>query len=234
MTPFLLLWDIDGTILRSGGAGMKAMYKVAGRLFGEHHSWEGIDPGGNLDPAIFAEYARINRLSDDPAHHAAFHEHYLAELQAQLAAAGDAVLAMPGIHGLFALLRERQQTRRDIVMGLLTGNYTRAVPLKLEAVGVDPAWFQITAFGDEGKTRPDLVALARKKFERLTGHAPDIRRVIVIGDTPRDVQCAHAHGCVSLAVATGGHSVEVLRDAGAEVVVPDLADPSPLLRLIDG
>lgn len=232
MPPFLLLWDIDGTILRSGGAGMKAMYKVAGRLFGEHHTWDGIDPGGNLDPAIFAEFARINKLGDDPSHHDTFHDHYLIELKSELAAARDAVRALPGIHEIFDTLRERSRTRGDLVMGMLTGNYTKAVPLKLEAVGVNPDWFEVTAFGDEGRTRPDLVAVALRKFEKLTGVPADPRRVIVIGDTPRDVACAHAHGCVCLAVATGGHGVEALLAAGADVVVTDLADPSPLLALI--
>ena len=233
MVKSLLLWDIDGTILRSGGAGMKAMYKVAGRLFGEHHTWDGIDPGGNLDPAIFAEFARINKLDDDPAHHDNFHDHYLVELKAELEAAREAVRAMPGIYEIFNVLRQRAKARRDIVMGLLTGNYTKAVPLKLEAVGVNPEWFEVTAFGDEGRTRPDLVAVALRKYEKLTGTPADPRRVIIIGDTPRDVACAHAHGCVCFAVATGGHSMDTLRAAGADVVVADLADPSPLFNLID-
>ena len=71
-----------------------------------------------------------------------------------------------------------------------------------------------------------------RKYEKLTGEKADPRKVIVIGDTPRDVACARAHGCIAFAVATGGHAVETLEACGADVVVRDLADLSPLLKLI--
>ena len=96
-----------------------------------------------------------------------------------------------------------------------------------------PAWFTITSFGDEAATRADMVALALQKYEvRFKKQiAPD--RVIIIGDTPRDVQCAHAHDCLCLAVATGSYSEQQLQDAGADVVVSDLADSAPLLAMLD-
>ncbi len=233
MKRTLLLFDIDGTILRSGGAGMRAMSRVANRLFGGENIWDGIEPGGSLDPVIFAQFAELNQLGDDPRHHDLFHEHYILELKSEFAASREAVRIMPGIHEAFDLLRERSARDGDVMLGLLTGNYTKAVPIKLEAVGVNPAWFEVTAFGDEGKTRPDLVAVAMRKYEKLTGEAADPRRIIVIGDTPRDVHCAHAHGCIALAVCTGGYDMEALRATGADVVVQDLADLSPLLKLID-
>ncbi|MCX5661310.1 MAG: HAD hydrolase-like protein [Planctomycetota bacterium] len=230
-TPTLLLFDIDGTILRTGGAGMRAMSRVAARLFGDHFTWEGIDSGGHLDPLIFAEAAAINGLGDDPAHHERFHDHYVVELREELRR--STIEIMPGIHGLLAALREREAAARDIVMGCLTGNYTRAVPLKLASVGVQSDWFRVCAFGDEGRTRPDLVALAMRKYEAHTGHKAHPRRVIVIGDTPRDVACAHAHDCLVLAVATGSYTVEKLVAAGADRAVESLADPRPLLEMIE-
>jgi phosphoglycolate phosphatase len=229
----LLLWDIDGTLLRTGGAGMRAMYRVADRLFGAGWNWEGVNPSGNLDPLIFAQAAALNRLDDDPSHHQSFHDHYIEALREELELTRAAVRVMPGVVEAIDLLHRRAQARGDVVQGLLTGNYTRAVPLKLAVAGIDPAWFPITAFGDEGKCRADLVALALRKFETRFGRPADPRRVIVIGDTPKDVECAHAHGCVALAVATGGYSVEVLRGSGADVAVEDLADPGPLLELIE-
>lgn len=232
MTPALLLFDIDGTILRTNGAGMRAMYRVAGRLFGEHRKWDGINPAGNLDPQIFAEFASLNGIDNHPDHHSRFHDQYLDELERELDVSRDQIKVMPGIHEIFAMLHLRAQRERDVVLGLLTGNYTRAVPIKLDRIGVDTSWFTITAFGDEGRTRPDLVAVALRKYEQRYGTPADRRRVIVIGDTPRDIECAHAHGCVVLAVATGGHSVTQL--AAADVVVQDLADPSPLMMMIDG
>ena len=92
----------------------------------------------------------------------------------------------------------------------------------------------ITAFGDEAPTRPDLVGLALRRYEELMRHPAQPRCVVVIGDTPRDVECAHAHGCVAFAVATGDFTVEQLRATGAEHVVPDLFDPAPLLAILDG
>jgi phosphoglycolate phosphatase-like HAD superfamily hydrolase len=232
MPRHLLLFDIDGTLLKTGGAGMRAMARVAERLFGSQHKWDGIVASGNLDPVIFAEFVRLNQIADNPVHHQNFHDHYIEQLARELEDAKHAIEIMPGVHETFELLRRRAAERGDVVLGLLTGNYTKAVPIKLAAIGVDPAWFEVTAFGDEGKTRPDLVAVALRKYEKLHGEPADPRKVVVIGDTPRDVHCAHAHGCVALAVATGGYGMDELRTTGAEVVVKDLSDPTPLLRLI--
>src|SRR4029079_15724715 len=90
-------------------------------------------------------------------------------------------------------------------LGLVTGNYARAVPLKLRAVGIDPAQFVVGAFGDDAPTRPELVRLAIDRW-RARGAHPDPARVVVIGDTPRDVDCARKNGCRSVAVATGWHA----------------------------
>lgn len=233
MSPALLLFDIDGTLLKTGGMGMAAMYHVAREMFGEQFSWEGIDPSGHLDPLIFAEAAANNRLADHHLHHERFRDQYLECLRQNLETYRHRVEVMPGIHDTLAMLRRRANERGDIVLGLLTGNYTRAVAIKLASIDVAPEWFDITAFGDEGASRPALVELAMCKYADMIGAAPDPRKVIIIGDTPRDVQCAHAHGCVCLAVATGSFSIEQLRAAGADAVVADLRDPGPLLAMIE-
>ncbi len=230
--PFLLLFDVDGTILRTSRAGVEAMHEVGRRIFGDDFQWD-IETAGGLDPAIFAELATRNGIEDHDRHHDEFHDQYIDLLEAALRANPHKVVVMPGIHALIAALQQRRAERGDVVLGLLTGNYTRAVPIKLQAAAVDPSVFEVTAFGDEGTVRPDLTALAMRRFEQRLGHACDPRRVIVIGDTPRDIDCAHAHGCLALAVATGSYSVEQLQQAGGDVVVPDLADPKPLHRLLD-
>ncbi|MEX0775554.1 MAG: haloacid dehalogenase-like hydrolase [Phycisphaeraceae bacterium] len=232
--PFLLLWDIDGTIVHTGGAGMRAMFTVAHRMFGADFRWDGIEAAGHLDPLIFAEAAILNCVENHEDRHEAFRDSYLAELEKELRSNQTKVHVPPGVHHMLALLHRRAREQGDVVLGLLTGNYRGAAPLKLAAAGVDPAWFTVTAFGDEGQTRADLVGLALRKFAGvLPVPAVDPRRVVVIGDTPRDVACATAHGCVALAVATGGYSVETLRQAGADVVTPDLSNPRPLLDLLD-
>jgi phosphoglycolate phosphatase-like HAD superfamily hydrolase len=105
--------------------------------------------------------------------------------------------------------------------------------LKLGAVGLNPDWFEIHALGDEAPSRPDLAALALRRYERRFGAAIDPGAVVVIGDTPRDVHCAKAHGCVAFGVATGRYTVDDLRREGADVVVEDLADASPLWELVE-
>lgn len=232
MPPTLLLFDIDGTLLLTGGAGGRAMRAAADKLFGQTFTFEGIIFSGNLDPVIFAEAATNSSLEDHHEHHDLFRDTYLAELETALRREAATVESMPGIHDLLQQLHTRATTQQDIVLGLLTGNYRQAAPIKLAAVHIDPTWFTLTAFGDEGSTRPDLVALAMQKYHRKFGEAIAPQRVIVIGDTPRDIHCAKAHQCIAFAVATGKYTVEQLAEAGADIVVPNLADPAPLLDLL--
>jgi phosphoglycolate phosphatase-like HAD superfamily hydrolase len=228
----LLLWDIDGTLLLTDGAGMRGMARAGRKLYGDAFSWNGVHASGRLDPVIFEDALTRNGLMPTENMHRTFHDAYIVELEAELALVGEKARTMPGIREAIAALRERGVTRRDVAQGLVTGNYRRAAPLKLRACGLDPAWFEINAFGDEGKTRPDLVALAMKRCAERYGAAPDPKNVIVIGDTPFDVDCAHAHGCVAFAVATGLHDSDELRATGADVVVEDLSDPSSLFALL--
>lgn len=233
MTKTLLLFDIDGTIMLSGGAGLRAMRIVAGRMFGPSFSWDGVSTAGRLDPEIFADVARRNGISDHERHHDAFREHYVRQLRIELQTHRDAIVIMPGILKLLELLRRRAQDQGDIMLGLLTGNYAAAAPLKLESIGTSVSWFAVTAFGDEADSRPDLLELAMRKYQAITAEPADPGRIIVIGDTPLDVQCARTHGCIAFAVATGFHSADELRQAGSDVVAQDLSDPAPLLTLID-
>jgi phosphoglycolate phosphatase len=224
----LVLFDVDGTLLLTGGAGMRAMKAVAAELFGDAFRWDGIVVSGHLDPLIFAEAAALNGLDGIPAHHESFRRRYLEVLVVELARNPERVRMMPGIRESLSELRDGGAA----TLGLLTGNYAEAIPLKLSAIGLDPEWFEITAFGEEAATRRDLAALALAKYEQRLGAPVDPRRVVIVGDTPRDVDCAHAHGCFAFAVATGGYDARALADAGADLVVSDLADPTPLLDLV--
>jgi phosphoglycolate phosphatase len=226
-SPFLLLFDIDGTLLNTRGAGMRAMREIGLQMFGQEFKWEGISPGGKLDPQIIGEALQLNDMEMDAAAQEAFHDRYIPQLAKELAAGADTYV-MPGIFEILTVLRDRA----DVHLGLLTGNFTRAVPLKLAAANIDFDWFGITAFGDEATTRPGLTAVAMDKYETRLGHRPNPDRVILIGDTPRDVDAAHSHGCVACAVATGPHSFDELQETGAAVVVEDLSDPTPLLDLL--
>jgi phosphoglycolate phosphatase len=224
----LLLFDVDGTILLTGGAGVRGMERAGVLCFGDQFSLKQVSVAGGLDPLIYVEATALAGVDNAHLHHDRFRDTYLEELRVNLAANGDKTRLLPGIGELIRDLRGRP----GVTLGLVTGNYTAAIPIKLGAVGLDPAWFVVTAFGDEAPNRPALVALARDRYRHMTGRDISGHDTIVIGDTPHDVTCAHANGCKCLAVATGLFNVDDLRKAGADVVVPDLADPKPLYDMI--
>jgi phosphoglycolate phosphatase len=213
----LVLFDIDGTLLRAQGLGLVLMERVGRRLLGPTFTLDGIDFGGALDPWIFREAA--GRLGhDDPSHlHPEFRDAYLAELARELDLGERRPILLPGVLPALAAFRDDPIA----TLGLVTGNYGRAVPLKLRAAGFDTAQDVVGAFGDDAPTRPDLVRLAMEQW-RARGADADPRRVVVIGDTPRDIDCAKKNGCRSVAVATGWHSVEQLEAGGADLVLRDL------------
>lgn len=226
--PPLVLFDVDGTLLLTQGAGMRAMKRAAADLFGDAFRFDGIVVAGHLDPLIFAEAAALNGLADPATHHDRFRSRYLETLRHELEIGRAGVRALPGVLACLGRLRESGAA----TLGLLTGNYTDAIPVKFAAVGIDPGWFEITAFAEEAPSRRDLVARALDKHRARSGRSVDARRVLVVGDTPRDVDCAHAHGCLAFAVATGGYDSAALAAAGADFVVESLADPDVLLSVI--
>jgi len=230
--PWLVLFDIDGTLLKSDKAGVHAMAKVCRQMFGPAFHFD-VDTSGMLDPVIFAMAAQANGIEDHAQHHDTFAEAYLAELARELKARADKVRSLPGMAEAVDSLVERSASRGDVIVGLLTGNYAAAAPLKLKAAGYDPDVFTLGAFADDGPTRPDLAAAALTKLERTIEQQPDPTRVIVIGDTPHDVNCAKVHGCIALGVGTGSYSADALRDAGADIAVDDLSDPVRLYDLLD-
>jgi phosphoglycolate phosphatase-like HAD superfamily hydrolase len=111
-----------------------------------------------------------------------------------------------------------------MTLGLLTGNYPETGRLKIEAAGLNPEVFTINAWGCEGQRRRDLPPLAMQRYVQSNGGSIAAQRVVIVGDTPHDVDCARAHGCRSIGVATGAFCVEALREAGADLAVDDLSE----------
>jgi phosphoglycolate phosphatase len=225
----LALFDVDGTLLSCGGAGMIAMGRAAHALYGERISFEGVSPAGAMDPMLFREALERASALELLCEHDRFRDRYLEELERALEEGRERVRALPGALGALEAVRALEDR---IVLGMLTGNYGPAAHLKLRAVKLEPTWFRVTAFGDEAPTRPGLVEVALGRCEALRQRRFSGPDVLVIGDTPKDVACAAAHGCASLAVATGRYSKQELEAAGATRVVDDLSDPAPLLELL--
>jgi phosphoglycolate phosphatase len=220
----VLLFDIDGTLLRAYGAGSEAMRRAAEELLGERIRGAQIDLGGALDPWIFERLAAHGGYEIDDATHARFRPLYARLLVEHLEKPESKCLAMPGVHALLAHLREA----RRWTMGLLTGNYAETGAIKLRKAGIEVEQFEIAAWGDMSKTRPGLVPIALSQLKRKV----DPRDVIVIGDTVRDVHAAHHNGAVCLAVTTGGSTRSQLEEAGADVVLDNLADLEAVLKHI--
>jgi phosphoglycolate phosphatase len=193
------------------------MIRAGREVFGAAMSWDGVEMSGGLDPVLLAEAAARSALTTDPESLAAFRRSYIVFLPEEIARGGPDVRAMPGVHEVLAGLRERE----DVILGLLTGNYAEGAALKLRAVGIDPAWFKVTAFGDEAPSRPELCRWP-PPAPALGLRLADPSRCIIIGDGP-------GCGCAIRAAATRsrwppGSTVRELR-AAAPTGGRDLSRP---------
>jgi phosphoglycolate phosphatase len=221
----LFLFDIDGTLVVTGGAGQRAMNRAFHDVFGITDAFAGVELAGRTDTSILADaFARQNmRVTADAT--AAFRARYLVCLQEEVPRPGPNKRVLPGISELLGRLEPQSHN----FLGLLTGNYCDAAEVKLSHFDLW-RYFRCGAFGEDHGDRNALVpvALGRARSAGLAPHV-DEARVIVIGDTPRDIRCAHAHGARAVAVATGEYNADALRAAGADVVFEDLGDTSAVL-----
>jgi phosphoglycolate phosphatase len=228
MTPILLLFDIDGTLVLTGRAGVRAMVSAFESLFGMADAFAGISMGGRTDSWLVSQAFARAGVADIPENHERFREAYLPRLAEEILRPGTGTKGvMPGVRALLDALRSRP----ELHLGLLTGNYREAAEIKL---GHFALWdyFGWGAFSDDSADRNALVPIARARAA-ARGVPNAVRtRVVVIGDTPHDVACAAAAGARSIAVATGGHSRAELERAGADVALDDLSDTEDVLRLL--
>lgn len=210
----VLLFDIDNTLLWSGGAGLEAMNLAFRDLFGIENGFARVDFTGRTDRYIFLEALRQHRIGGDPeAYMRQFQERYHALLPDALRQKQGRL--MPGFPHLLDALSQDTNVR----LGLATGNFSQGAHLKLARYGID-RFFPAGAFGEESEERAEIVRLA---IDRVAdGGRP--QDVLVIGDTPHDVTSALANGVTAVGVATGRHSVDELRLSGAHLVFADFAD----------
>ncbi len=218
----LILFDIDGTLLKSQRAGITAFIQALAEMSGRAIDYEGRRFAGSMDPLIWRSLCAENGLSG--IDEGEFRVRYRRLLEQRLAT--GIARALPGVIALLDALRDHV----EVTVGVMTGNYSDTGRMKLAAVGIAPERFAVGAWGEDGAHRRELplVALARCRDHVARTYRP--ADVIVIGDTPHDVDCASANGCRSLAVATGPFVPDELRAAGADHVVEDLADTESLLR----
>lgn len=222
----ILLWDIDGTLIRSGRAGHRAMNAAALAVFGLQEAFANFDFGGRTDPWVLDLLCQQYRLDAPPSRiddfYAVYVEHLRRELHNPLAQ------ACPGIREVLAVFH----TAPEVTQGLLTGNIVAGARVKLDHFDL---WhyFPFGAFADDAGERNRLgpIALERaRRHLRLDTLQPS--DLIIIGDTPHDIACARAAGAHAVATATGGFTFEELAGHQPDLLVNDFADPTPLQQYI--
>lgn len=225
----LVLFDIDGTLLSSEGAGMRAMRVALTALFGTTG-----DPtyryDGKTDKQIVRESMRLAGVRDEVITERmdAVMELYLSNLFAVLDRPDHGSFLLPGV----AELLDAVEAHDEIVLALLTGNVERGAARKLRSVGVDPTRFQFGAFGSDHEHRPELPAIARARASAALQREVSGAECVIIGDTPNDVACSRPIGGRAIAVATGSYDVMALRACEPEAVFADLTDTDAVIRAI--
>lgn len=222
----IVLWDIDHTLIENAGVS-KEIYAAA------FTALAGTRPKGP---------ARTEGRTDRLIMRDMFHRNGAAEpgwtvVEEALSAAGEARFpdlnrrgtALPGVREIL-----KEASVRDVwVSSVLTGNIAANARVKVSAFGLDPLLdLPVGAYGADALQRPDLVAVARERAQRLRG-ARNGAPVVLVGDTPRDVEAALATGSAIIAVASGVHSAEELAAAGAQTVLPDLTDTARVLEILE-
>jgi phosphoglycolate phosphatase len=196
-------------------------------LFSVPDAFRGVPMAGRTDAGILADAAAAHGIRADAPELARFPATYIDHLTRELDKPGPRKGIMPGVRPLLDMLSARD----DLHLALLTGNYEAGAQLKLRYFDLW-RYFRGGAFGDDAPERNRLLPRAVAHVATCGGPTVAACDAIVIGDTPLDVACARASGARSIAVATGSHSVEELRAAGADVVFEDLSDTDAVVRVL--
>ena len=211
----VLLFDIDLTLLSTGGAGSKAMSLAFQDLFGVADGFAKVEFAGRTDVVIFRDALALHAIDGDfPTLLGRFKQTYVRHLERTLPETKGSLL--PGVQPLL----EELSGRGDVRLGLATGNFRGSAERKLRHYGI---WhhFRSGGFADDAEDRAEIVRVAAQRVaEDLAG----AHQLVVVGDTPHDIASARANGALAVGVATGPYSLDDLARAGADIVLPDLSD----------
>lgn len=221
----LVLFDIDGTILTSGGAGEYALRRGFQAEFGLEENLTQVEISGRTDSGIARQVLAKHSLEATPSNLQRFFEAYLRELERELPLRQGRLL--PGISTLI----HRLHGREDVCIGLLTGNLEKGAHLKLAHYGLGGV-FQFGAYADDHHDRNMLGGFALERAASLYGRAFSPDKTFVIGDTPHDITCARACGARAVAVATGSFSKEELAVHQPDALFEDLGDLDAVLQAL--
>jgi phosphoglycolate phosphatase len=222
--PTFVLFDIDGTLVSLDGAGSRSLNRAMEEILKVTDGFRDIDFAGKTDLQIIRE--GLNRLGlaerDDLMH--SLLDRYLVHLRAEVSTGRGHVKS--GVKELLAALQEL-----GMYLGLLTGNAEVGARLKLEPFGLN--WFfPVGAFGSDSEDRNLLLPIAVQRLQEAESVSVSCEHCVVIGDTPKDVECAHVHGASAIAVATGTYPLRELEKTDAELVFADLSDTEKIVDWI--
>jgi phosphoglycolate phosphatase-like HAD superfamily hydrolase len=216
------LFDIDGTLLSSSGAGRLAMDAALLAEFGIETRIVPSDIAGRTDRSIATNHFKKHGVADTDENWQRFIGGYLRHLPDSLVK--NAGRLLPGI----ATILDHLAGQSTVAVGLLTGNVAAGARIKLGHCGIDHH-FSFGAYGDRHQTRDEVAHEALACVRRHLGHDVPGERIWVIGDTPSDVRCARAIGAQAVAVATGLYTLKDLEGESPDLLLADLSDPQPLL-----
>lgn len=228
----LVLFDIDGTLLLSDGAGRRAINRALQEVFGATGPSD-YRFDGKTDPQIVRELMRLAGHGDEhiDARMQRLFDSYVRCLRDELYNPEHRKpYTLPGVPQLLDAL-ERESS---VILGLLTGNLEAGANAKLEAVGLDPRRFRVGAYGSDHEHRPELPAIARNRTRKQLGIDVRGEAMVVIGDTPADLTCGKSLGASAIGVATGRYSADELRMHEPLAVFADLSDTDAVTRAILG
>jgi phosphoglycolate phosphatase-like HAD superfamily hydrolase len=223
----LVLFDIDGTLLLTGGAGKIAFERAFNELHGIRDAWGNTVPDGKTDPIIFEEiFQRTLNRKPTEEEYGTLKLRYSQCFRSALLEAPNFRL-MPGIPELLRLLRRKT----GFLLGLATGNFEMTAWLKLERGGIRP-YFGFGGFGSDSADRLKLTEKALERAEDLTGEKPVRNSVFVVGDTPHDIEAGKALGLKTVAVATGKLSVAELECSKPDFLFENFSNPREFLKIL--
>jgi len=225
MSVRLILFDLDGTLVNTGGAGLRAFDRAMERAFGEGMRLDALSPAGMTDPAIFRELFRLSRKrSPTKEEERRLFDLYLEFLREEVDRSSS-FRVMPGVGDLL----EELSGRDGILLGLGTGNLESGARIKLDRPGLN-GYFSFGGFGSDSSDRSKLLRIAVRRGMDKAGRdkAPGV--VFVVGDTPRDVAAGKAIGARTLAVASGPFDREALAETKPDLFLDDLTNVPFLLK----
>jgi phosphoglycolate phosphatase-like HAD superfamily hydrolase len=212
----LVLFDIDGTLVHTGGAGVKAFARTFATEFSMADHFERLKFAGRTDYSLVREFFGLNQIAPTPDNFQRFFDRYAFWLDHILRDSKTELCP-----GVWEFIHELQGLPQPPLLGLLTGNIRLGAEIKLRHFNL---WevFQTGGFANDHEDRDQIAAVARERGSRILGEELRGDQVVVIGDTPLDIRCARAIGAKALAVATGGAKLEDLKLRQPDWAVADL------------